>query len=53
VTGWKVYFESEKWNVAFKEYLFMGTVAGRDEEYFLLNVKRDVPDRVIVIGVVE
>jgi hypothetical protein len=53
VTGWKVYFESEKWNVAFKEYLFMGTVAGRDEEYFLLNVKRDIPDRVIVIGVVE
>ena len=53
VTGWKVFLESEEWNVALKDFLFVGTVAGYDGGYFLLNAERDLPDRVVVVGVVE
>ncbi|PLV59302.1 hypothetical protein [Thermotoga sp. KOL6] len=53
VTGWKVFFEDEKWNVILKDYLFVGSIAGRDGEYFLLDAERKLPDRVAIIGVVE
>jgi len=53
VTGWKVFLEDEKWNVALKDFLFVGTVAGYDGGDFLLNAEKDLPDRVAVVGVVE
>ena len=50
VTGWKVFLEDSTWNEALEEYLYVGDIVRKVIDHYLVDVKRDLPKRVMVVG---